>query len=44
MMTGAMAMYEAIGFARDPAHDFSPAPNVTVRAYRLALGLEQGTP
>ena len=44
MMTGAMAMYAAIGFVRDPAHDFSPAPNVTVRAFRLVLGAEQGTP
>ena len=37
MMTGAMAMYDAIGFARDPAHDFFPAPHVAVRAYRLDL-------
>jgi len=37
MMMGAMALYDSLGFARDPAHDFSPAPNVTVRSYRLDL-------
>jgi GNAT superfamily N-acetyltransferase len=37
MMLGAMEMYERIGFVRDPAHDFSPAPHVTVRSYRLSL-------
>lgn len=38
MMLGAMQMYERIGFVRDPAHDFSPAPHVVVRSFRLALG------
>ncbi len=37
MMTSAMALYETLGFARDPEHDFSPAPNTVVRSYRLDL-------
>lgn len=37
MMTSAMALYDTLGFARDPEHDFSPAPNTWVRAYRLDL-------
>lgn len=37
MMRGALALYAGMGFVRDPEHDFSPAPEVLVRAYRLAL-------
>lgn len=37
MMHGALALYGTMGFGRDPEHDFSPAPGVLVRAYRLAL-------
>ncbi len=37
MMRGALALYAGMGFVRDPEHDFSPAPDVLVRAYRLAL-------
>lgn len=37
MMHGAMALYDRMGFVRDSAHDFSPAPNVVVRAFRLDL-------
>jgi GNAT superfamily N-acetyltransferase len=37
MMHGAMALYDKMGFARDSAHDFSPAPNVIVRSFRLDL-------
>ncbi len=37
MMRGAIARYASMGFVRDPEHDFSPAPEILVRAYRLAL-------
>lgn len=32
------AIYASMGSVRDPEHDFSPAPEVLVRAYRLDLG------
>jgi predicted N-acetyltransferase YhbS len=38
MMKVAMRMYERMGFVRAPELDFHPAPNVTVKAYRLELG------
>jgi GNAT superfamily N-acetyltransferase len=44
MMLGAMRMYERIGFVRDPEHDFSQAPNVIVRSYRLSLTGQGGDP
>ena len=37
MMRAAVRLYERLGFARDPALDFSPAPGVTVKGYRLPL-------
>lgn len=37
MMQVAMAMYERIGFQHAPELDFHPAPNVTVKGYRLDL-------
>jgi ribosomal protein S18 acetylase RimI-like enzyme len=38
MMQVAMRMYERMGFVRAPELDFHPAPNITVKAYRLELG------
>jgi ribosomal protein S18 acetylase RimI-like enzyme len=37
MMRAAMRLYERIGFARDPALDWSPAPTLTVKGFRLPL-------
>jgi len=37
MMQVAMRMYERMGFVRAPELDFHPDPEVTVKAYRLAL-------
>jgi len=37
LMQVAMKMYERMGFVRDPERDFHPAPNTTVKAYRLNL-------
>lgn len=37
LMQTAMRMYERMGFARAPELDFSPAPGVTVKGYRLDL-------
>lgn len=37
MMTSAMTLYDSLGFACNPEYDFSPAPNVLVRLYRLTL-------
>lgn len=36
-MTAARALYAAMGFAREPAHDFRPNGAELVEAYRLAL-------
>ena len=38
MMQAAMRLYERLGFQRMPALDFEPAPGVTVKGFRLALG------
>lgn len=38
LMETAMRMYERMGFVREPALDFSPAPAVTIKGYRLDLG------
>ena len=37
MMQVAMAMYERMGFHHAPELDFHPAPDVTVKGYRLDL-------
>ncbi len=37
MMQVAMRMYEGMGFVRAPELDFHPAPEVTVKGYRLNL-------
>ncbi len=37
-MRTALGMYERMGFVRVPRHDFSPAADVLVKGYRLALG------
>ena len=37
MMQVAMDMYERMGFEHTPELDFYPAPNVTVKGYRLVL-------
>jgi ribosomal protein S18 acetylase RimI-like enzyme len=37
MMEVARGMYERMGFVRVPEHDFHPAPDITVIAYRLQL-------
>lgn len=36
-MSVARAMYERMGFEREPRYDFRPGPSVLVEAYRLAL-------
>jgi hypothetical protein len=36
-MDVAMRLYERMGFVRAPELDFRPAPQVTVKGYRLAL-------
>lgn len=36
-MTGAQRLYERIGFRRDPAHDWSPAPGIELLGYVLDL-------
>ncbi len=38
MMQAAMRLYERLGFQRMPDLDFEPAPGVTVKGFRLALG------
>ena len=38
MMQTAMRLYERLGFTRDPALDFRPAPAVLVKGFRLELG------
>jgi GNAT superfamily N-acetyltransferase len=37
MMRTAMRLYARMGFVREPALDFSPAPGITVKGFRLAL-------
>lgn len=37
MMRVAMQLYERMGFERAPDLDFSPAPGITAKGYRLAL-------
>jgi GNAT superfamily N-acetyltransferase len=37
LMRVARAMYERMGFVRDPALDFHPAPGLTIEGYVLAL-------
>ncbi len=37
MMRVAMQLYERMGFERTPDLDFSPAPGITVKGYKLAL-------
>lgn len=37
LMDVARAMYVRLGFTRTPEHDFHPAPDFTVEAYRLDL-------
>jgi len=37
MMQAAVRLYERMGFARDPALDWSPAPGLTVKGFRLPL-------
>jgi ribosomal protein S18 acetylase RimI-like enzyme len=37
MMRAAVRLYERLGFARDSALDFCPAPGVTVKGFRLPL-------
>jgi ribosomal protein S18 acetylase RimI-like enzyme len=37
VMEVARGMYERMGFARIPEHDFHPAPGVVVMAYRMLI-------
>ena len=37
IMSVAMALYERMGFTRAPELDFSPAPRMTVKGYRLPI-------
>jgi len=37
LMRAALRLYERLGFRRDPALDFHPAPGLTVSGYRLDL-------
>jgi len=41
MMDVAMRLYERMGFARAPELDFRPAPQVTVKGYRLELDVKR---
>jgi predicted N-acetyltransferase YhbS len=41
MMQVAMSMYERMGFVHAPDLDFQPAPDITIKGYRLDLN---GTP
>jgi ribosomal protein S18 acetylase RimI-like enzyme len=40
-MLGAQHLYETTGFTRTPALDWSPVPGLMLRAYELALPLDQ---
>ena len=41
-MLGARHLYETTGFTRTPDLDWSPVPGLLLRAYELALPLDQG--
>ena len=36
-MTAAHKLYEKLGFARDPAHDWDVSPEIQLWAFRLPL-------
>ena len=36
-MSSAQRLYERLGFRRDPEHDWSPAPGISLLGYVLAL-------
>ena len=36
-MAAALTIYQSLGFERDAAGDYEPAPGQVLRAYRLAL-------
>jgi hypothetical protein len=36
-MTRAHALYESLGFVRDPGRDWRPVPDIALVAYRLDL-------
>jgi GNAT superfamily N-acetyltransferase len=38
LMQAAMRVYERLGFVRAPELDFHPAPDLTIKGYRLDLG------
>ena len=40
-MHGAHRLYERLGFTRDPARDWAPAPDIPLLGYRLDLSLPQ---
>jgi len=42
-MTVARAMYERMGFVREPRFDFRPMPGILVMAYQLTLSRSRGT-
>jgi hypothetical protein len=37
LMRAAMRLYERMGFVREPTLDFSPAPGISVKGFRMAL-------
>jgi hypothetical protein len=37
MMEAAVRLYKRMGFTRDPGLDWSPAPTLTVKGFRLSL-------
>lgn len=41
VMTGAHALYDRLGFVRDPALDWSPAPGVQLLSFRLTFTTEE---
>jgi ribosomal protein S18 acetylase RimI-like enzyme len=43
LMQAALRLYERLGFVRAPELDFTPAPGVTVKGYRLDLAAAEGT-
>jgi hypothetical protein len=43
-MRAAHRIYERMGFVRVPERDWSPAPGITLLAYRLDLNLAHGQP
>ena len=42
VMQAAMRLYERLGFLRAPELDIQPAPDVTIKGYRLSLGSTSG--